>query len=149
MINKITTRREMLRHLTTLGVLSALPAPVLARIITRQPAPSPFDDNATAEQVTEGLDLSGLTMAITGCNSGLGFETMRVLAMRGAHVIGSGRTLEKAQVACDSIDGQTTPVARSGPRDELAPMNPTRRDFLRQLGAAGVASRRVRTRIGL
>ena len=75
-----------------------------------------FDDSgytasSTAEDVTEGLDLDGQTMLITGCNSGIGFETMRVLAMRGAHVIGTGRTLEKAAEACARIDGKTTPLS--------------------------------------
>ena len=31
--------------------------------------------------------------------------------MRGAHVIGTGRTLEKAQKACADIEGETTPLA--------------------------------------
>jgi len=70
-----------------------------------------FDAKATAELVTEGIDLSGKTAIVTGCNSGLGLETMRVLALRGAHVIGTGRTLEKARLACDSVKGDTTPVA--------------------------------------
>ena len=70
----------------------------------------PFGAKSTAEEVTAGLDLSGMTALVTGANSGLGFETMRVLAMRGAHVIGTGRTLEKAETACASIDGKTTPA---------------------------------------
>jgi NAD(P)-dependent dehydrogenase (short-subunit alcohol dehydrogenase family) len=94
----------------TLGVIAALPGSVLAELITRQPPRSPFDDNSTAEDVTEGLDLSGMTFAITGANSGLGYETMRVLAMRGAHVIGIARTQAKADKACASIDGETTAV---------------------------------------
>ncbi len=44
---------------------------------------------STAEEVTAGIDLSGMTAVVTGCNSGIGFETMRVLALRGAHVIGT------------------------------------------------------------
>ena len=36
---------------------------------------------------------------------------MRVLAMRGAHVIGAARTLDKAETACAGVDGKTTPVA--------------------------------------
>ncbi len=71
----------------------------------------PFGPRSTAEEVTAGLDLTGRTALVTGCNSGLGYETMRVLALRGAHVIGTGRTLEKAGVACASVDGRTTPVA--------------------------------------
>jgi NAD(P)-dependent dehydrogenase (short-subunit alcohol dehydrogenase family) len=72
---------------------------------------SDFDENSTAEEVTEGIDLDGKVAVVTGCNSGIGYETMRVLAMRGAYVIGTGRTVEKAQEACTSIIGKTTPVA--------------------------------------
>lgn len=71
----------------------------------------PFGSEATAEEVTAGLDLAGHTALVTGCNSGLGQETMRVLALRGAHVIGTGRTLEKATAACANVQGKTTPVA--------------------------------------
>ena len=70
----------------------------------------PFGVNSTAEEVTEGLDLTSLTAVVTGANSGIGHETMRVLALRGAHVIGTGRTMEKARTACDSVEGHTTPV---------------------------------------
>jgi NAD(P)-dependent dehydrogenase (short-subunit alcohol dehydrogenase family) len=95
--------------MATLAVLSALPGTTLAQLITRTPAPSPFDGDSTAEDVTAGLDLSGMTFAITGANSGLGYETMRVLALRGAHVIGIARTREKARDACSGIAGKTTP----------------------------------------
>ncbi|MBT5003175.1 MAG: SDR family NAD(P)-dependent oxidoreductase, partial [Porticoccaceae bacterium] len=64
---------------------------------------SNFGATSTAEEVTLGLDLTGKTALVTGCNSGLGLETMRVLAMRGAHVIGTGRTLEKASKACSGV----------------------------------------------
>lgn len=109
-MNPTLKRRQLLQYMTTLGLLSALPASVIAQIITREPPKSRFGSSSTAEQVTEGLDLSGLTFAITGCNSGLGMETMRVLALRGAHVIGIARTQEKAEKACASIAGETTPV---------------------------------------
>jgi NAD(P)-dependent dehydrogenase (short-subunit alcohol dehydrogenase family) len=72
---------------------------------------SSFGAKSTAEEVTLGLDLTGKTAVVTGCNSGLGYETMRVLAMRGAHVIGTGRNLDKASKACASVTGKTTPVA--------------------------------------
>ncbi len=48
----------------------------------------PFNAESTAMEVTEGLDLTGKTAFITGCNSGLGYETMRVLSLRGASIIG-------------------------------------------------------------
>lgn len=73
--------------------------------------PSGFGYNSTADEVAAGLDLSGKTFLLTGCNSGLGAHTMKVLAGRGAHVIGAARTLQKAQAACDAVDGETTPVA--------------------------------------
>lgn len=71
---------------------------------------SDFDEDSTAEQVTEGIDLNGKIAVVTGCTSGIGFETMRVLAKRGCYVIGTGRTLESAQKACASVQGITTPV---------------------------------------
>jgi NAD(P)-dependent dehydrogenase (short-subunit alcohol dehydrogenase family) len=73
--------------------------------------PSGFGYGSTAEDVTEGLDLNGRTILLTGCNSGIGKETLRVLANRGAHVIAAARTVEKAQAACENVGGETTPVA--------------------------------------
>jgi WW domain-containing oxidoreductase len=64
---------------------------------------SGFGYASTAEEVTEGLDLSGKSVAITGVNSGLGAETARVLAMRGARIVGLARTLQKAEGACSSL----------------------------------------------
>ncbi|MDP3236220.1 MAG: SDR family oxidoreductase [Myxococcales bacterium] len=65
----------------------------------------------TAEQATEGVSLAGKTMLVTGCNSGLGLEAMRVLALRGARVVGTARTMEKAKEACASVTGSTIPMA--------------------------------------
>ena len=69
---------------------------------------SGFSKKSTAEQVTQGVDLTGKTILVTGIASGLGYESMRVLAMRGAHVIGLDRSLEAASEACDKISGDTT-----------------------------------------
>ena len=71
---------------------------------------SAFGTESTAEEVTAGLDLTGKTAVVTGCNSGIGYETMRVLALRGAHVIGTARTKEKGAAARDSLKGRVTPV---------------------------------------
>lgn len=73
--------------------------------------PAKIKARSTAEQVTEGLDLSGKTFVVTGVNSGLGHETLRVLTSRGAHVIGAARSMDKAATACDAVSGTTTPVA--------------------------------------
>jgi len=67
---------------------------------------SEFGKSSTAEDVTSGIDLSGKLAFVTGVNSGIGFETMRVLAMRGAHVIGTARTLAKATEAAAQVQGE-------------------------------------------
>ena len=77
--------------------------------MARNTGPSGFGFQSTAEEVTEGLDLSGQTWLITGCNSGLGYETARVMALRGAHIVGGARTEAKAAAALADIGG--TPVA--------------------------------------
>ena len=98
-------RRRFVQAGTTAIVATCLP------IARSADAPvSPFGATSTAEDVTAGLDLIGKTALVTGCNSGIGYETMRVLALRGAHVIGTGRTLERAHDACESVNGRTTPV---------------------------------------
>jgi len=72
---------------------------------------SEFGRRSTAEEVTAGLDLSGKTVLITGCNSGLGFESMRVLSRRGAHIIGLSRTRQKAIDAAAEVGADITPIA--------------------------------------
>ncbi len=73
--------------------------------------PSGFGYNSTAEDVTAGADLMGRTYLVTGVNSGLGAETLRVLVMRGARVLAAARTVAKAQAACDAAGGDAVPVA--------------------------------------
>jgi WW domain-containing oxidoreductase len=70
-----------------------------------------FGRRSTADDVLAGLDLSGRTILVTGCNSGIGFETFRALAARGAHVIGLARSREAARFACERAGGSSTPVA--------------------------------------
>ncbi len=77
---------------------------------TPRPPRSRFHARSTAEDVTNGLDLSGMNILVTGCNSGIGLETMRVLALRGAHVLGTARSEAKAENACRSVEGRTTPL---------------------------------------
>ena len=70
-----------------------------------------FGYATTAEEATAGCDLRGKTMLVTGCNSGLGRETARVLALRGARVVATARTVEKAREACSGLAGDFLPVA--------------------------------------
>jgi NAD(P)-dependent dehydrogenase (short-subunit alcohol dehydrogenase family) len=82
--------------------------------VRRLPVPgvpdSGFDKHATAEDVTAGVDLDGKLAIVTGCTSGIGFETMRVLAKRGAYVLGTSRSLERAEAACRKVVGVTSPL---------------------------------------
>jgi NAD(P)-dependent dehydrogenase (short-subunit alcohol dehydrogenase family) len=100
-----------------IGLSAALAAAPLATScggydkIPAQDVPrSDFDEDSTAEAVTEGIDLTGKIAVVTGCTSGIGFETMRVLALRGAWVIGTSRSLERARDACRQVRGKTTPL---------------------------------------
>jgi NAD(P)-dependent dehydrogenase (short-subunit alcohol dehydrogenase family) len=65
----------------------------------------------TAEEATAGCDLTGKTVLVTGCNSGLGLETIRALALRGARVLATARTVEKARDACAGLKGDFLPLA--------------------------------------
>ena len=72
---------------------------------------SGFGYDSTTADVTDCLDLSGQTILITGCSSGLGQETMHALCARGARVIGAARSIEKATTACNQVPGEALPVA--------------------------------------
>lgn len=64
---------------------------------------SGFGYASSAEEVTAGLDLRGQNILVTGVGSGLGKESARILAARGATVLGAARTLDKASAACSAI----------------------------------------------
>jgi len=97
---------------------------------------SGFGYGSTADDVTQGLDLTGKKILITGCNSGIGFESMKTLGARGATIIGAARTVDKAikagkdagvavlPVACElsdpkSVRGCVAAVKAMGPIDAL------------------------------
>ncbi|BBZ26510.1 short-chain dehydrogenase [Mycolicibacterium madagascariense] len=53
-------------------------------------------------------DQSGRTAIVTGANTGLGFETAKALAARGAHVVLAVRNLDKGKDAATRIGGDVT-----------------------------------------
>src|SRR3954470_22690124 len=62
-----------------------------------------FDRDTTADEVVAGIDLAGKRFLVTGASSGLGQETARVLAARGAQLILAVRSPEKGQAAAEAI----------------------------------------------
>ena len=68
---------------------------------------SEFGFSSTADEVLEGKDLSGRTALITGGYSGLGKETARAMAAKGAHIILSGRDAGKLDEAAQEIADAT------------------------------------------
>src|SRR3982751_6314300 len=73
--------------------------------------PSGYGYGTTAEVVTQGISLKNKTFLVTGSTGGLGRETVRVLAQRGARVFASGRTKEKVESALARMPGVVLPVA--------------------------------------
>jgi WW domain-containing oxidoreductase len=71
---------------------------------------TPFGSRSTADQVLAGVDLTGKHFVVTGCNSGLGFETMNSLAANGAQVIGLARNFEAAKTACARASRACIPI---------------------------------------
>ncbi|RVX01906.1 Short-chain dehydrogenase TIC 32, chloroplastic [Vitis vinifera] len=75
----------------------------------QQKGASGFSSSSTAEEVTQGIDGTGLTAIVTGVLviyrsiSGIGTETTRVLALRGVHVVMGVRNMAAGQEVKEAI----------------------------------------------
>ncbi|MET4131580.1 NAD(P)-dependent dehydrogenase (short-subunit alcohol dehydrogenase family) [Porphyrobacter sp. MBR-155] len=67
---------------------------------------STFGKDSTTDEVLAGKDMAGLTVFITGANSGLGQETARAMAACGARIIMAGRDQAKLDEAAAAIRAQ-------------------------------------------
>ena len=65
-----------------------------------------FNGSSTTDKVLDGVDLTGKTAVVTGASGGLGLETVRALAVAGAHVVMAGRDEAKTAAAMASIRGE-------------------------------------------
>ena len=70
-----------------------------------------FGAESTADEVLEGVDLTGKRVLVTGVSAGLGVETARSLVAHGATVVGTARDLNKARRAL----GEAFPQQASNP----------------------------------
>jgi NAD(P)-dependent dehydrogenase (short-subunit alcohol dehydrogenase family) len=65
--------------------------------------PQRFGADTPAEEVVRDVDLTGSTIVLTGGSAGLGVETARVLASRGARIVSVVRDEEKGAAAAAMI----------------------------------------------
>jgi len=66
-----------------------------------------FSHDTTTDEVLEGIDLTGRLALVTGATSGLGAETARALASRGAQAVITGRNMDKAATVVSDIKTST------------------------------------------
>ncbi len=69
----------------------------------------------------------GRIAVITGANSGLGLETARALAAKGAHVVAASRNAERGRAARDEIVGQLPAASVEVAELDLASLDSVRR----------------------
>src|SRR5580698_2521939 len=115
-MTRTISRRKIIQGSLAMAVWQALGLEARARAASPAASSGQFDGKSTAEEVTAGLDLRGRTALITGCSSGIGQETLRVLVLRGARVYGLAPTLEKAASGCSAalapgLKGEAVPFA--------------------------------------
>jgi len=69
----------------------------------QHPVGSGFNAKSTASEVMQSIDLTGKIAIVTGGNTGIGLETVKVLAAAGATVIVPARDIEKAKKNLEGI----------------------------------------------
>jgi NAD(P)-dependent dehydrogenase (short-subunit alcohol dehydrogenase family) len=81
---------------------------------------TPFTATSTADEVSDGVDLSGKRAVVTGGGSGIGVETAKTLARRGAVVTLAVRNVEAGTRVAAQITTDT-----GNPRVEVRPLELT------------------------
>src|SRR3546814_16037078 len=113
MLLLFSSRRRHTRCALVTGVQTcALPITTHPRRLGMQD----LNEQSTADEVLDGIDLSSKRVLITGVSAGLGIETARVLAARGAFVVGAARNLEKAAQATKPVVEQ---IGRASCRERV------------------------------
>ncbi|KAG6425670.1 hypothetical protein SASPL_116115 [Salvia splendens] len=99
--------------------------------------PSGFSSASTAEEVTKGIDASGLTAIVTGASSGIGLETTRVLAKRGVHVVMGIRNMPAGERARQVIMKENPSAKVDAIRLDLSSMESVR-SFASEFTSSGL-----------
>ena len=66
-----------------------------------------FGHDTTTDEVLDGIDLGGRQALVTGGSGGIGAETARALASKGASVVLTARNIEKGEKVAESIRAST------------------------------------------
>jgi NAD(P)-dependent dehydrogenase (short-subunit alcohol dehydrogenase family) len=98
-----------------------------------------FGATSTTDDVLAGVDLRGKRILVTGVSAGLGVETARSLAARGASVIGAARDLDKASRA---VADARREAASAGGSIELVSLDLASLDSVRACADALQAQRK-------
>jgi NAD(P)-dependent dehydrogenase (short-subunit alcohol dehydrogenase family) len=91
---------------------------------------SRFGPDTTTSEVLEGIDLTGRNAIVTGASGGLGAETARALAEKGANVLLAARDLAKAAPVAEAIRSEA-----AGRSVEVAELDLTSLDSVRAFAA--------------
>lgn len=74
---------------------------------THEPISTPFTATSTADEVLQGVDLTGVRAIVTGASSGIGVETARALTAAGAEVTLAVRNTTAGHAVADAIERST------------------------------------------
>jgi NAD(P)-dependent dehydrogenase (short-subunit alcohol dehydrogenase family) len=85
-----------------------------------------YGPETTTDEVLEGVDLSSKVAVITGSSGGLGIETARALASKGAAVVLAARNAEKLATAVDVLRAEVPGIDVSTQIVDLASLDSVR-----------------------
>lgn len=74
---------------------------------THEPISTPFTATSTADEVLQGVDLTGVRAIVTGASSGIGVETARALTAAGAEVTLAVRNTTAGHAVAEAIERST------------------------------------------
>ena len=97
-----------------------------------------FDKDSTTDQVLEGIALTGKVAIVTGASGGLGAETVRALAARGASVTLTARDTRKAEQVAGTIR-----AAQPGAKLSVRSLTLDRPDSVRAFAKGWLAENRT------